>query len=65
MRNKERFGNNTFGGALMENGFENMQTTAYDFENSHYEVVRIFDKSKDVKSIIKDIISNKNKEALS
>ena len=48
---------NTVGGASKV-----MQTTSYDINNSHYEVVRIFDKSRDIKSLIEENISAKNKE---
>ena len=57
---------NTVGGASMEDNSEDnskvMQTTSYDINNSHYEVVRIFDKSRDIKSLIEENISAKNKE---
>lgn len=49
----------------MENASSVTQTTVYDINNSHYEVVRIFGKSKDVKSLIKETISVKEKEGLS
>ena len=55
-------GNNTVGGASMEDSSKMMQTTSYDINNSHYEVVRVFDKSRDVKSLIEENISTKNKE---
>ena len=55
-------GNNTVGGASMEENSKMMQTTSYDINNSHYEVVRVFDKSRDVKSLIEENISTKNKE---
>ena len=55
-------GNNTVGGASMEDNSKMMQTTSYDINNSHYEVVRIFDKGRDVKSLIEENISTKNKE---
>lgn len=55
-------GNNTVGGASMEDNSKMMQTTSYDINNSHYEVVRVFDKSRDVKSLIEENISTKNKE---
>lgn len=58
-------GNNTVRGASMENASSVTQTTAYDINNSHYEVVRIFVKNKDVKSLIKETISVKEKEGLS
>ncbi|MFR5875503.1 MAG: hypothetical protein ACLUFN_03335 [Eubacterium sp.] len=58
-------GNNTVGGASMENASSVTQTTVYDIKNSHYEVVRIFGKNKDVKSLIKETISVKEKEGLS
>ena len=45
----------------MEDNSKVMQTTSYD-NNSHYEVVRIFDKSRDIKSLIEENISAKNKE---
>jgi hypothetical protein len=51
---------NTVGGASMDSKV--MQTTSYDINNSHYEVVRIFDKSRDIKSLIEENISAKNKE---
>lgn len=54
--------NNTVGGASMEDNSKVMQTTSYDINNSHYEVVRIFDKSRDIKSLIEENISAKNKE---
>lgn len=53
---------NTVGGASMEDNSRVMQTTSYDINNSHYEVVRIFDKSRDIKSLIEENISAKNKE---
>lgn len=53
---------NTVGGASMEDNSKVMQTTSYDINNSHYEVVRIFDKSRDIKSLIEENISAKNKE---
>ena len=46
----------------MEDNSKVMQTTSYDINNSHYEVVRIFDKSRDIKSLIEENISAKNKE---
>lgn len=49
----------------MENASSVTQTTVYDINNSHYEVVRIFGKNKDVKSLIKETISVKEKEGLS
>ena len=62
-KNKQRnIGNNTVGGALMEDNSKMMQTTSYDINNSHYEVVRICDKGRDVKSLIEKNISTKNKE---
>ena len=48
---------NTVGGASMEDNSKVMQTTSYDINNSHYEVVRIFDKSRDIKSLIEENIS--------
>lgn len=62
--NQPNDGNNTVGGALMENTSSAKQTTVYDINNSHYEVVRIFGKSKDVKSLIKETISAKKEEGL-
>ena len=63
-KNKQlNMGNNTVGGASMKDNSKMMQTTSYDINNSHYEVVRIFDKGRDVKSLIEENISNKNKEA--
>ena len=53
---------NTVGGASMEDNSKMMQTTSYDINNRHYEVVRVFDKSRDVKSLIEENISTKNKE---
>ena len=53
---------NTVGGASMEDNSKVMQTTSYDINNSHYELVRIFDKSRDIKSLIEENISAKNKE---
>ena len=62
-KNKQlNMGNNTVGGASMEDSSKMMQTTSYDINNSHYEVVRIFDKSRDVKSLIEENISTTNKE---
>ena len=46
----------------MEDNSKVMQTTSYDINNSHYEVVRIFYKSRDIKSLIEENISTKNKE---
>ena len=46
----------------MEENSKMMQTTSYDINNSHYEVVRVFDKGRDVKSLIEENISTKNKE---
>lgn len=64
-KNKQlNIGNNTVGGASMEDNSKMMQTTSYDINNSHYEVVRIFDKSRDVKSLIEENISTKNKEVV-
>lgn len=40
------------------------QTAVYDINNSHYEVVRIFGKDKDIKSLIKETISCREKEGL-
>lgn len=53
---------NTVGGVSMEDNSKVMQTTSYDINNSHYEVVRIFDNSRDIKSLIEENISAKNKE---
>lgn len=53
---------NTVGGVSMEDNSKVMQTTSYDINNSHYEVVRIFDKNRDIKSLIEENISAKNKE---
>lgn len=62
-KNKQlNIGNNTVGGVSMKDNSKMMQTTSYDINNSHYEVVRIFDKSRDVKSLIEENISTKNKE---
>ena len=62
-KNKQlNIGNNTVGGASMEDNSKMMQTRSYDINNSHYEVGRIFDKSRDVKSLIEENISTKNKE---
>lgn len=44
----------------MEDNSKVMQTTSYDINNSHYEVVRIFDKNRDIKSLIEENISAKN-----
>lgn len=57
-------GNNTVGGALMENVSSNEQRAVYNINNSHYEIVRIFGKNKDVKSLIKETISTKKEEGL-
>lgn len=57
-------GNTTVGGALMENISSAGQKTVYDINNSHYEIVRIFGKNKDVKSLIKETISVKKEEDL-
>lgn len=57
-------GNTTVGGALMENISSARQKTVYDINNSHYEIVRIFGKNKDVKSLIKETISVKKEEDL-
>ncbi len=48
----------------MENTSAAEQTTVYDINNSHYEVVRIFGKDKDIKSLIKETISCREKEGL-
>lgn len=53
--------NNTVGGALMENN-STMQTATYEINNSQYEVVRIFGKSKDIKALITENISTKKEE---
>ena len=62
--NRTDSGNNTVGGALMENISSAGQKTVYDINNSHYEIVRIFGKNKDVKSLIKETISVKKEEDL-
>lgn len=48
----------------MENFSSTGQKTVYDINNSHYEIVRIFGKNKDVKSLIKETISVKKEEDL-
>lgn len=48
----------------MENVSSAQQKTVYDINNSHYEIVRIFSNSKDVKSLIKETISVKKEEGL-
>ena len=60
--NRPSGGNTTVGGVLMENTSAAEQTAVYDINNSHYEVVRIFDNSRDIKSLIEENISAKNKE---
>ena len=62
--NRPSDGNTTVGGALMENTSGAEQTAVYDINNSHYEVVRIFGKDKDIKSLIKETISCREKEGL-
>lgn len=62
--NRPSGGNTTVGGVLMENTSAAEQTTVYDINNSHYEVVRIFGKDKDIKSLIKETISCREKEGL-
>ena len=50
--------NTNVGGAEMENiSTDYRQTTAYDFDNSHYEIVRIFSKSRELNTIIEERIS--------
>ena len=48
----------------MENVSSAQQTAVYNINNSHYEIVRIFSKNKDVKSLIKETISAKKEEGL-
>lgn len=48
----------------MENFSSVNQTINYDIDNNHYEIVRIFGKNKDVKSLIKETISDNKKERL-
>lgn len=62
--NRPSGGYTTVGGALMENTSAAEQTAVYDINNSHYEVVRIFGKDKDIKSLIKETISCREKEGL-
>lgn len=54
------FGNNIFGGVLMENVSSEVIKTVYDINNSQYEIIRIFSKNKDLKSLITENISTKN-----
>lgn len=62
--NRPSGGNTTVGGALMENTSAAEQTAVYDINNSHYEVVRIFAKDKNIKSLIKETISCREKDGL-
>lgn len=48
----------------MENFSSVKQIINYDIDNNHYEIVRIFAKNKDVKSLIKETISYNKKERL-
>lgn len=48
----------------MENVSSDEQRAVYNINNSHYEIVRIFGKNKDVKSLIKETISTKKEEGL-
>lgn len=50
--------NTNVGGAEVENiSTDYRQITAYDFDNSHYEIVRIFSKSRELNTIIEESIS--------
>ena len=44
----------------MENVSSEVIKTVYDINNSQYEIIRIFSKNKDLKSLITENISTKN-----
>lgn len=48
----------------MENHSADLQAAVYEIGKTHYEVVRIFNKNRDVKDLIKETISVREKENL-
>lgn len=48
----------------MENHSAEVQAAVYEIGKTHYEVVRIFNKNRDVKDVIKETISGREKESL-